>query len=37
MPRLEEVIAELMDWQDRLATLQYRARLVRDRHEPGAN
>jgi len=34
MGRLEAVIAELMDWEYRLADLQYRARSVRERHEP---
>jgi len=34
MPRLEEVIAELMEAQNELVQLQYRARVVRDRHEP---
>ena len=34
MTRLEQAIAELMHYQHKLAELQYRARLVRDRHEP---
>lgn len=33
LPRLEQIIAELMDAQHRLADLQYRASPVRDRHE----
>ena len=36
MPRLERATAEPMAAQDRLAGLQYRARLIRDQHEPPA-
>ncbi len=32
---LEQVIADLMDWQHELAQLQCRARSVREQHEPG--
>ena len=35
MARLEQIIAELMDYQHELADLQYRARTVRERHERG--
>lgn len=36
MPRLEELIAKYQDRIYRLAQLQYRARLIRERHEPSA-
>lgn len=36
MPRLEALIAECMEWQTEIAELEYRARTVRDRHEPPA-
>ena len=36
MPRLERLIAECMEWQVKIAELERRARIVRDRHEPGA-
>ena len=37
MPRLESLIARYQDRIHELAQLQYRARLVRDRHEPPAD
>ena len=36
MPKLETLIAKLQDRTSELAGLQYRARLIRDRHEPSA-
>ena len=36
MPRLERLIGLLQDRSHELAQLQYRARVVRDRHEPAA-
>ena len=36
LPRLEDLIARLQDRQAELAELQYRARCVRDKHEPPA-
>ena len=36
LPRLEDLIARLQDRQAELAQLQYRARCVRDKHEPPA-
>ena len=34
MPRLEQLIAECMDWQVEIAEFEYRCRKVRDGHEP---
>ena len=36
LPRLEGLIARLQDRQAELAELQYRARCVREKHEPPA-
>ena len=36
MPRQEEIIGLLQDRSHELAQMQYRARVVRDRHEPPA-
>lgn len=36
MPRLEALIAQYMDRSYELAQLQYRARQIRERHEPSA-
>jgi len=36
MPRLEQMIGLYQDRAYEIAQLQYRARLVRDRHEPSA-
>ena len=36
IPRLEKLIADLQEASLRLARLQHRARIVRDRHEPPA-
>ena len=36
MPRLARLIPECMEWQVKIAELEQRARIVRDRHEPRA-
>jgi hypothetical protein len=36
MPRLEWLIARYMDRTHALAQLQYRARMIREHHEPSA-